>query len=363
MSRPLRLLLFNLVTDESDPVLGFAANWIRELAARCAYVDVITMYRGSFQLPDNARVFSAGRERGLSKPARVARFYRQLLPLLAARPYDACFAHMMPLFAALAGPLLSARGIPTVLWYTHRQRSATLRLALAMSRRVVSADATSFPYRSDKLRVIGHGIDTGFYAPASFSPSESGAGGGGQPLVVQVARLAAIKHQATTIRAAARSDGKLALIGGVQAGYPAGYERELRELAHQLGMAERCDFTGAVPAAAARDWYRRATVAVNMSPVGLFDKAALESMACGAPTVVCNPAFAPLLGDDRDLLLTEGPDDVDGLSERLRRLFSLSADERARMGKRLRDNVIAEHSLARLIERLLAVLETGELPA
>ena len=179
MRRPLRLLLFNLVTDESDPVLGFAANWIRELAARCAYVDVITMYRGSFQLPDNARVFSAGRERGLSKPARVASFYRQLLPLLAARRYDACFAHMMPLFAALAGPLLSARGIPTVLWYTHRQRSATLRLALALSRRVVSADATSFPYRSDKLRVIGHGIDTGFYAPAPFSPSESGAGGGG----------------------------------------------------------------------------------------------------------------------------------------------------------------------------------------
>ena len=128
-------------------------------------------------------------------------------------------------------------------------------------------------------------------------------------------------------------------------------------------MAERCEFTGALSAAAARDWYRRATVAVNMSPVGLFDKAALESMACGVPTVVCNPAFAPLLGEDSDLLLTEGPDDVDGLSERLRRLFSLSADERARMGKRLRDNVIAEHSLARLIERLLAVLETGELPA
>ena len=147
MSRPLRLLLFNLVTDESDPVLGFTANWIRELAARCAYVDVITMYRGSFRPPDNARVFSAGRERGLSKPARVASFYRQLLPLLAARRYDACFAHMMPLFAALAGPLLSARGIPTVLWYTHRQRSATLRLALALSRRVISADATSFPYR------------------------------------------------------------------------------------------------------------------------------------------------------------------------------------------------------------------------
>ena len=81
------------------------------------------MYQGAFSPPDNVRVFSAGRERGLSKAARLTRFYRQLARLLSTRRYDACFAHMMPLFAGLAGPLLSARGIPTTLWYTHRQRS------------------------------------------------------------------------------------------------------------------------------------------------------------------------------------------------------------------------------------------------
>ena len=52
-----------------------------------------------------------------------------------------------------------------------------------------------------------------------------------------------------------------------------------------------------------------------MSPVGLFDKAALESMACGVPTIVGNPAFAPLLGDYADLLLTGDAEDVAGLRE------------------------------------------------
>ena len=61
------------------------------------------MYRGEYDLPGNVRVYSAGRERGLSKAARVASFYRHLLRLLAAHQYDACFAHMMPLFAGLAG--------------------------------------------------------------------------------------------------------------------------------------------------------------------------------------------------------------------------------------------------------------------
>ena len=384
MNHKPRLLLFNLKTDEADPVLGFASGWVRALAARCEVIDVLTMYRGAYQLPANVRVYSAGRERGLSKPARLLTFYGQLSRLLLRRRYDACFAHMMPLFAGLAGPLLAARGIPTTLWYTHRQRSMQLRLGLAMSRRVVSADASSFPYKTDKLRVIGHGIDTDFYAPplpesqnagqgiqapssggiiqTSLPPGVGRAGDGGDLLVVQVARLAAIKHQATTIEAVARTKARLALIGGAQPGTPAGYESRLQGLARRLALEDRCELAGDLPPSDVRAWYGRATVAVNMSPPGLFDKAALESMACAVPTVVCNPAFAPLLDDYADLLLTAGPNDVSGLSERLDRLFTLSAAERARIGSRLRANVVREHSLPQLIERLLTVLRTGELP-
>ncbi len=383
--RLVRLLLFNLMTDETDPVLGFACTWICRLARRCESIDVITMYRGAYDLPGNVRVFSAGRERGLSKAARVASFYRHLLRLLAAHQYDACFAHMMPLFAGLAGPFLSARRIRTVLWYTHRQRSAQLRLGLAMSWRTVSADASSFPYRTNKLRVVGHGIDTEFFSPVPpprsqneggridapgfeglskppFPPGGGRAGDGGR-LVVQVGRLAAIKHQATTIAAVAGTEARLALIGGVQAGASREYERMLLEMTRELGLEERCRFTGDRTATDVRDWYRRATVAVNMSPVGLFDKAALESMACGLPTVVCNPAFAPLMGDYTELLLTQDPEDVAGLRDRLQRLLALSDEERAGIGRRLGENVLREHSLDQLTARLLAVLGTGELPS
>ena len=356
----MRLLLFNLATDEADPVLGFACRWIRRLAAECEQVDVLTMFEGSHSLPANTRVFSAGRERGLSKPLRAANFYRHLLRLLAMRNYDACFAHMTPLFAGMAGPLLTARGIRTALWYTHRQRSFQLKLGLRMCWRAVSADGSSFPYRTDKLRVIGHGIDTAFYSPAPAGSLQEA--GGNQALVVQVGRLAPIKHQATTVAAVAETGARLALIGGVQAGASSDYEATLADIARRAGMAERCEFTGDLPAAAVRDWYRRATAAVNMSPAGLFDKAALESMACGVPTIVCNPAFTPLLGKDVDLLLTAGPDDSRGLRERLERLFALPARERAQIGRELRRRVEREHSLDGLVGRLLAILRTGEAP-
>ncbi len=374
----MRLLLFNLATDATDPVLGFGSVWIRELAAHCETIDVLTMYRGVVDLPDNVQVYSAGREHGWSKARRLTTFYRHLTRLLSARRYDVCFAHMMPLFAALSGPLLRARGIPLVLWYAHRQETRQLRLGLAMSWRAVTSVATSFPVPTDKLRVVGQGIDTDFYSPPLPKPcapsvprptgdvSQNEGGGGqepssdGRPLIIQVARLAAIKHQATTIRAVAGTGAQLAFVGGVQPGYPDDYLRQLEALCAEL--SQRCRFTGDLPAAGVRDWNRRATIAVNTSPVGLFDKSALESMACALPTVVCNPAFAPALGEHRDLLMIGGPEDAAGLRERLAHLLALPEGERGRIGRALRQGVIREHSLKTLIKRLLSVFETGELP-
>ena len=354
----MRLLLFNLATDDADPVLGFGSVWIRELAQHCESIDVITMYRGAVDLPNTVRVFSAGREHGWSRARRLGQFYRHLTRLLSAHRYDVCFAHMMPLFAALSGPFLKARGIPLVLWYAHRQETRQLRLGLAMSWRAVTSVATSFPVSTDKLRVVGQGIDTDFYAPASHVDSAQDEA----PLILHVARLAAIKHQASTIKALAQTKAQLAFVGGVQPGYPDNYLRDLENLCADLEMRERCHFTGDLPAAQVRDWNRRATIAVNTSPVGLFDKSALESMACAVPTVVCNPAFASLMGEYSDLLLINAPDDVTGLRDRLARLLALPESERERIGQTLRAGVIREHSLKTLIARLLSVFETGELP-
>ena len=380
----MRLLLFNLAVDENDPVLAFACDWIRRLAQQCDSIDVLTMRRGDYQLPDNVRVFSAGQERGWSKPRRAVNFYVQLLRLLSGQRYDACFAHMIPLFAGLGGPVLKARGIPITLWYTHRQRSWQLWLGQAWSQRIVSADESSYPYPSDRLRVLGHGIDTDYHAPSphpkslpeneggtspstleqrSPSPPGGGRAGDGGELIVQVARLSAIKHQATTIQAVSELPVRLALIGGVQPGFPDSYRAGLLEMIDELGLSARCQLVGDQSRGEVLAWYRRAAIAVNMSPPGLFDKAVLESMACGLPTIVANPAFALLLGEHSDLLLTDSPEDIGGLRERIARISRLSSGERAAIGAELRENVLRQHSLPRLIERLITVLQTGELPA
>jgi glycosyltransferase involved in cell wall biosynthesis len=373
------LLLFNLATDADDPVLAFTTDWLNRIARLYEHIDVITMRTGRLAVAENVRVYSVGKERGYSEAQRAAEFYRLLVSVLLRRRYVACFAHMMPLFAAMGAPLIKAAGIRLVTWYTHRQVSRTLKIATALSDRVVTAAADSFPIATDKLRVLGHGIDADFYRPEyaelidPLNPDDNI--GGTRPrlsrtqeavvkdgnYIVQVARLMPIKHQATLLHAIAPlEEARIVLVGGSPPDTDGSYEHKLRGLAHGLELGSRVAFAGNQPPILVREYYRRAAIAVNLSPPGLFDKAALESMAMGLPTIVANPAFDSLLGDHTELLRIASPEDVEGLTERLHRLLRLIPLERLAMGASLRRRTLEQHSLNGLVKRLDQVLRTGE---
>jgi glycosyltransferase involved in cell wall biosynthesis len=268
---------------------------------------------------------------------------------------------MMPLFAVMGAPLLKLRRIPTTLWYTHRSPHPTVKLGMMVSRRVVTAAPDSFPFATPKLRIVGHGIDTDFFSPESVGARHGVPLQTASNLIVHVARLMPIKHQATLLRAIADvPEAHAVLVGDVPPEQDARYKHELENLAHDHNIEDRVIFAGSQSQQGVRESYRRAAVAVNLSPVGLFDKAALESMAVGVPTIVSNPAFDALLGDDAPILRIPAPDDHTALEQRLQALLALPETERAAIGQRLRARVVAEHSLDALIPRLVQILNTGE---
>ena len=189
------LLLFNLVTDSRDPILGFTTQWIRELAARVGSIDVITMCAGVIDVPPNVRVHSVGKEHGYSEPRRVLEFYRHLFRILRAQRIDGCFSHMMPAFSVLGGPILRARRIPLVTWYAHPNLTLWVRLAHFFSNRMVTSLPHAYPYRKNKLSVIGQGIDTALFAalPTAVASDD---------LVLCAGRISRVKNHPTLLRAA-----------------------------------------------------------------------------------------------------------------------------------------------------------------
>lgn len=348
----LRLLLFNLATDEDDPVLGFTSAWIRALAARCASVDVITMRAGRLDLPANVRVRSVGKEKGHSIPRRIGAFYRLLFRTLREERVDACFSHMMPAFSVLGGPVLRARRIPLVTWYAHPSLTRTLKLAHHLSDRMVASLPTAYPYLKDKLTVVGQGIDTTLFSPGGAEDDP--------PLLLSVGRLAAVKDHPTLIDAAARLQAagerfSLALVGGPVTPKDHVHVRELRAQVDARGLGGRVDWVGPVPPAALTGWYRRCAAHVNLTRTGSGDKSALEAMSCGRPSLVANDGFRDTLGPHADRLwFPHG--DAAGLAQRLRDVLHLTVAERAQLGGDLRHRVVAGHALDRLAERLIDVL-------
>jgi glycosyltransferase involved in cell wall biosynthesis len=348
-----RLLLFNLATDTDDPVLGFTTAWINSLAGYCEYIDVITMRAGSLAVAGNVRVFSVGKEHGYAEPRRLIKFYRVLSSLLAERSYDACFAHMMPLFAILGYPLLQPRRVPITLWYAHKSVTWLLRLAEKLVKRIVTASPESFRIKSSKVMILGHGIDTD-----AFEPSPERGPSNQVFTIISVGRISAIKRLELLIEAAKIlvEDGvanfQVRLVGGVPPGGQT-YAERLHGLVAEYSLESIIRFAGHVPFERVVTEYQNADVMVNLSMTGSVDKAILEAMSCGLPVITSNEAFNEILRDWGDLLLVPaGKPDV--LSTRLRHLMLMPVSDRLVLGKQLRHEVEANHNLSKLAEMLIS---------
>jgi glycosyltransferase involved in cell wall biosynthesis len=349
-----RLLLFNLVTDVDDPILGFATRWIWALAKQMEFIHVITMRAGRVEVPNNVRVYSVGKEKGYSEPRRVVEFYRHLFRITRSDSLDACFSHMMPLFTVLAGPLLKAERIPIVTWYAHPSLTWTLKLAHHFSGRMVTSIATSYPYRHDKLVLIGHGIDGEIFAPDEKQTPEP------QSMILCVGRLSPVKDHPTLLKAAKLLRQRwpypfrVVIIGAPGSACDEAYIRSLHEQTRELGLEETVEFEPPGAIINLPPWYRRCAVHVNLTPNGFVDKVALEAMSCGRPSVVANEGFRETLGKHAsELLFRHG--DADDLAKKLIGLLALSETGRDQIGLDLRRQVTRMHSLDTLANSLTEV--------
>jgi len=350
----MRLLLFNLATDADDPILGFTTRWIGALAKRVEFVHVITMRAGRVEVPGNVRVYSVGKEKGYSEPRRAVEFYRHLFRVLREDRIDACFSHMIPIFTVLAAPVLKAKRIPIVTWYAHPSLTWKLKLAHHLSDRMVASVATAYPYRKDKLVVVGQGIDTDLFCPDGSSPEEP-------PMILCVGRLSPVKDHPTLIRAAALlrerwgKPFRVVILGGPAGPKDEPYVRSLHQLVEELNLQDIVSFHPPVPQSALPNWYRRCTVLVNMTPTGSGDKVVWEAMACGRPCLAANEGFRETMGEYAEVLLFPYGD-VISLAKRL--LWILTLDEKRKyvMQEYLCQQVIRMHSLDHLVDRLIEIL-------
>lgn len=268
----MKLLICTQTVNTKDSNLGFFVRWIEEFATRCEKVTVICLYKGAYSLPDNVEVIELGK-------TRLARAWcLWSISISHRREYDSVFVHMNPEYIVVAGFLWRLMHKRVALWYTHKSVNLKLRIAVACANIIFTASKESFRLRTQKVHIMGHGIDTNF-----FSPDASIARG---DWMLSVGRLMPSKRHDLAIRRAAQEGKELRIAGE-------GPDREnLEMLARELSA--RVQFLGGLTQAQLRDEYRKALYFIHTSETGSLDKVVLEALACGLPVRTNDPALKAL---------------------------------------------------------------------
>jgi glycosyltransferase involved in cell wall biosynthesis len=285
-------------------------------------------------LPVNCRVrtFQAARKAG-----RGARFEVALARELGGLRSGAVVAHMCPIYAVLAAPLVRPLRIPLLLWFTHWRASRLLRAAERASTAVLSVDERSFPLSSRKVRAIGHGIDLAEFPCFGARDSEGGL------RLLALGRYSPAKGLDTVLRAVASAGEavELDVHGPSLSNEERAHRAALERLAAELGLDGRVTLADAVRRSEVPALLSTHDALVNNMRAGAPDKVVYEAAAACVPVLASNPVFDSLL-DPAQRFAREDPGE---LADRIRGLAVLNAQARAALGRRLRERVAENHSV------------------
>lgn len=344
----MKILIITQKVDRNDPVLGFFHRWIVEFAKHFEEVTVICLMKGASDLPENVRVISLGKEDGESRPKYLRRFYGAIWGERAR--YEGVFVHMNQVYVLLGAPIWRLLGKRVFLWYTHRSVTLSLRMAVALVDKALTASKESLRIRSKKVVVLGHGIDTAVFSPHERQSIDA-------VTIVTVGRISPVKRYETLIDAFAELRSEIPMYLDI-AGAPATendkkYLASLRALAKERGVSDRVRFKGAIRHDEVPAFLRDSHVFVNMSRTGSVDKAVLEAMSCGVPAVTSNVAFKEMLSP-YGLYFNDG--DVHELARILGSLVAKKETLPA-LGSELRHIVLTHHNLGTLISTITSLYE------
>ena len=189
---------------------------------------------------------------------------------------------MIPLYTIMSAPLLMLARVPIVLWYAHSHLSIKLKIAHWLSKRIVSINKSSYPYKHEKLESIGHGIATEHFLPVNIA-------GQSTYVISLIGRISPIKDLETFINSIEILSSRW--ICGERKYCPAQFLSGTKEYKKMLsmslidkGLEKTVSISPPIPNSEVAKIFRGSFAHVNCSvPNHSLDKTVLEAMASGIP--------------------------------------------------------------------------------
>lgn len=344
----MRLLILTQKVDKNDAILGFFHAWILEFSKKCERLTVICLERGDYDLPENVKIISLGKEENKNRLVYLLRFYKAIWQ--ERNSYSAIFVHMNVEYIILGYIPWKILRKKISLWYMHKSVTRRLRLAEKLADCIFTGSVESFRLPSTKLHVLHHGIDSNLFCFKNKVDHEN-------IHLISISRISSSKQIDVMIGLLANIKSRLnkKIILKI-AGEPCTEEDKiylvnLKKQIADLDLVDNVDFVGPIQNNQTPVYYQWADIFLNFSLTGSVDKAVLEAMACGTPVLVSNEAFKSILTPiDHNMYLS----DMTQAEDRLLIILSSSSSD---MSEALSQYVKNNHNLGDLITKILLQLK------
>lgn len=349
----MKLLMITQKIDKDDDILAVYHDWARDIAKSFEKLSVICLYRGRNELPQSIQVFSLGKEKRRSRIQYLMRLFSYTWKV--RNDYDTVLVHMNPVYVLLGWPVWKIMRKKVYLWFAHPAWNWQVKLAYFLSDGVITSVPEAFCKKGGKVKAIGQGIDTNYFAPKQDMARDMGT-------ILYLGRISPSKNihvliEALNILKQSGVSFRFSLVGSPpKMPGAAEYDKKIKGMIADFDMAGVTELHGSTPYADTVNWYNKSEIFVNLSPTGHFDKTVLEAMASGCITLASNDAYYNVFPKDlHEFLLFHQGDRAD-LARILKKVVGLPEAKKDEMRKNLRDIVIKYHSMYTLGQRILQAM-------
>lgn len=344
----MNVLMMTPRVDPEHDLLGFTYGWIDELSKKVDKLVIITHKTGDEKyirkLGKNVNIYT------LHGKNHAVEFIRLMLLVVPREKIDVIFTHMYPEFTIAIGSFARLLRKPIVMWYTHKHVDMKLKIASSFATKIVSASKESFRYKTDKLVVVGHGIDV-----EKFRKEKKSSGKYFE--ILSVGRFSVIKNYEIIIDALdilvnqrGIKNIRVTFVGGPENEY----FMKIKNLVAEKRLNKFFRFTGIIKHTDILKYYQKANLFVHTSRTGSIDKVVLEAMACEIPILTSDEAFLDIFDDDIKKICFFEKGNYEDLSEKIEHFIE---NDEKRLKKKLREIVVKGHSVGNVTDRLVEVFE------
>jgi glycosyltransferase involved in cell wall biosynthesis len=229
--------------------------------------------------------------------------------------------------------------------------SDELHRAHRAATRIVTSTPEGFRIPSDKVRVIGQGVNTDVFDLPALEAQRND--------ILTITRISPRKRVELLIETMqylrdlpGAPPLHLKIIGTTVTREDQFYEIVLRDRVWSLGLHDRIQFIGFVPQPYIPFYYRSAFLHLNVSQTGSMDKTVVEALACGCPVLTGNEAFFDMLQGHPEFIIRD--EEPEAIAAQILELHA-QRDRYDRLA--LRGLVVGHHDVHTYVQRVLANLQ------